>query len=442
MNKRNLGRYIWFSLWVVLLLVLPWGASAQESSPTALLLTFDGPLSPAMEDYLARGIRTAQNSGAEVIILQLDTPGGEIELMTRLVQMIRSSSVPVVVYVAPRGAIAGSAGTVITLAGHAAAMAPETAIGAASPVGPGGGDLGETMESKTKNILKATARSLAERRGEEAIQLAEETIETAQAVSASQALEAGLIDFMADDIYDLLRQLDGFTVQMMDGERILETSFLQVEPLSLTLVEQLQTFLSNPTVVFILLILGVQAILIEISSPGGWVAGFMGVICLALAGYGLGYLSVNWFGIVFLVLAFALFILDIKAPTHGALTAAGVGSLIVGGLVLFNSPGVPSFQRVSVPLVIVTSLATGGIFFVILTLGLRAQRSPILTGMESLVGRSGVARSDLDPAGIIHLASEKWTAEALPGEAPIPKGTRIEVVEVRGLKLIVRKEQS
>jgi len=188
-----------------------------------------------------------------------------------------------------------------------------------------------------------------------------------------------------------------------------------------------------------LLTIGVQAILIEISSPGGWVAGFIGVVCLALATYGLGVLPVNWFGIIFLAVAFVLFILDIKAPTHGALTAAGVTSLIVGGLVLFNSPDVPSFQRVSVPLIVGTSISTGAIFFAILIFAVRAQKTPVRMGQESLVGRSGVVRSKLDPIGIIQMGGEQWTAELAEGEEPLAIGARVEVVSMQGNKMLVRQ---
>jgi membrane-bound serine protease (ClpP class) len=183
----------------------------------------------------------------------------------------------------------------------------------------------------------------------------------------------------------------------------------------------------------------VQAILIEISSPGGWVAGFIGVVCLTLATYGLGILPVNWFGLIFLATAFVLFILDIKAPTHGALTAAGIASLIIGSLVLFNSPSVPSFQRVSVPLVVGTSIATGGLFFVILIFAIRAQKTPIRMGMESLIGRVGTVRFDLNPAGSVKLGGELWSAELTDPEESASQGTRVEVVRVQGLKLFVRK---
>lgn len=425
---------------VVLLALVPQPAGgAQGDEPLVLVLTATGPVTPAMAEYLARGIRLAEQRDAEAIIFELDTPGGSVDLMNRMVQYMRASRVPVVVYVTPRGAIAGSAGTVITLAGHAAAMAPETAIGAASPVGPEGQDLGETIAAKEKNIIKATVRSLAERRGPQAIALAEDTIETAAAASASEALQAGLVDIIAADRFDLLRQLDGFSVETQAGERRLRTADAHLSELGPTLIEQLLGVLTNPNIVFLLLTIGVQAILIEISSPGGWVAGFIGVVCLALATYGLGILPVNWFGLLFLVIAFVLFLLDIKAPTHGALTAAGIGSLIVGALVLFNSPGVPSFQRVSIPLVVLTSLFTGATFLVILMFALRAQKVPVRTGQESLVGRVGLVRDDLAPFGTVQLGGELWTAEPIDRQESLRRGTRVEVVRVEGVRLFVRK---
>jgi membrane-bound serine protease (ClpP class) len=392
-----------------------------------------------MLEYLKRGVHAAEMRGDELLIFQLNTPGGEVMLMNRIVQVMRGSRIPIVVYIAPRGAMAASAGTLITLAGHASAMAPETTIGAAAPVGSQGEDLGETLEAKIKNDLKASVRALTERRSPEAIALAERTIEKAEAVSAKEALAVGLVDFIANSIPDLLQQLDGFTVITIEGERTLHTANAVVTPLNPSLIEQLLGMLTNPNIVFLLLTIGVQAILIEISSPGGWVAGFIGVVCLALATYGMGVLSVNWFGLIFLITAFVLFTLDIKAPTHGALTTAGVISLIVGALVLFNSPGTPQFQRVSVPLVVGVSLVTTGLFIGILTFALRARKAPIRTGQESLVGRVGIARSEIGAHGSVQLGGELWSAEMEEGEAPLPKGTRVKVVEVVGLRLIVRK---
>lgn len=424
-------------LW--LLPALPNLASAQGTENEVLLLTAEGPITPSMLGYLERGLTTAEQQGAEALILMLDTPGGSVDLMNEFVQVIRNSSTPVVVYVAPQGAIAGSAGTVITLAGHASAMAPETAIGAASPVGAEGQELGDTIEAKEKNILKALVRTLAEERGEEAILLAEETIESAQAVTSSEALQIGLIDFIAANVPNLLDQLDGLTVTTVDGEITLDTANALAIPFDPSFIESLLGVLTNPNIVFLLLTVGVQAILIELSSPGGWIAGFIGAVCLALAAYGLGVLPVNWFGLIFLAIAFVLFILDIKAPTHGALTAAGVASLIVGSLVLFNSPGTPSFLRVSVPLVIGVSLAMAGIFFAILTIALRAQRAPVSMGIESMLGRTGSARSAISPVGTVQLGGELWTSELAEGEDPIAEGADVEVIEVKGVRIVVRQ---
>ncbi len=429
----------------VLLTSAPAWGQAQSDQPGVLLLTVDDPVAPAMVEYIRRGLRSAETHNFEAVILQLNTPGGTISAMNTIIQDIRSSTIPVVVWVAPQGAMAASAGTLITLAGHASAMAPETTIGAASPVGSQGEELGETLAAKEKNILRATVRSLASRRGEEAVRLAEDTIESATALSAEEALEAGLVDFIAEDIDSLTTQLDGFTVEVAGETQVLNTAGASVETFEETLIERLLSVLSNPNIVFLLIAIGVQAILIEISSPGGWVAGFIGVVCIALATYGLGILPVNWFGIVFLLTAFVLFILDIKAPTHGALTTAGVISLIVGALVLFNSPNVPSFQRVSVPLVIGTSIFIGLIFFGILLFAIRAQKTPIRMGQESLVGRTGMVRRTVPvrsasaSTGIVQLGGEQWTAELADGEDSLPQGTLVVVERVEGLRLIVRK---
>ena len=426
-------------VWIVIVLasIFPHPGVAQGEQ-VIILLTAQGAVTPAMAEYLDRGLERAEREGAEALIFQLDTPGGSIDLMNRMVQGIRNTRVPVVVYIAPRGAMAGSAGTVITLAGHVAAMAPETAIGAASPVGGQGEDLGETIETKQKEILKATVRSLAERRGEQATALAEATIEEAIAVSAKEALDVGLIDFIATDIDDLLTQLDGFTVEMPAGERSLNTLGAQIVDFPQSFIEQFLQVLTNPNVTFLLLTIGIQAILIEISAPGGWVAGFIGVVCMALGTYGLGILPVNWFGLVFLITAFVLFVLDIKAPTHGALTAAGLASFIVGSLVLFNSPGTPSFQRVSIPLVVGVGIATGAFFLTVLTFALRAQRRPVEVGAEALIGRIGETRTALAPQGMIHVAGELWSAVIESGASELKVGERVEVIAVDGLRLRVR----
>jgi len=415
-------------------------AQAQSETPVVVTVRLQGPLTPIWQETLKRAINIAEQRGASALIVELDTPGGSVDIMNRLVQQVRASPVPVVVYVSPAGAMAASAGTLITLAGHAAAMAPESTIGAASPVGMQGEDIESTAERKAKEVIKASARGLALRRGEEAVQLAESMIEDARAVSANEAVQAGLVDIIARNLPDLLTQLDGRTVEVGGESVVLHTRNAVVVDVPLTFLEQFLQILTNPNLIFLLLSVGVQAILIEISSPGGWVAGFIGVVCITLAIFGLGVLPVNWFGIVFLILAFVLFLLDIKAPTHGALTAAGVGSFIIGALVLFNSPNVPGFPRVSVPLVVGTGIVFGAAFSVIVGIALRAQRVPVRVGQESLVGQVGTVRSELAPVGSVQLGSELWTAELVEG-GRAPRGSRVEVVQVDGIVLKVRKLQ-
>lgn len=421
------------------LLLAGWtSGSVQPPAPQALVLEIDGPLTQASAEYLDRGLAVAERDAASLVVVQIDTPGGSIDVMNRMVQSIRGSAVPVVIYVAPRGAIAGSAGTILVLAGHAAAMAPETAIGAASPVGAQGEDLGQTLAAKTREILKATARTLAAWRGEAALELAQATIDEAAAASAQEAIEAGMVDVIADNLDDLLRQLDGRTVEVGGRPVLLHTAEAHLQRLPPTLLERLLQALTNPNLVFLLLSLGLQALLIELSHPGGWVAGFIGVVALALGAYGLGILPVNGFGLIFLAAAFVLFVLELKAPTHGALTAAGLGSFIVGALVLFNSPETPSFQRVSVPLVIGMGGITAGLFALLLTLVVRAQRRPVAVGAPALIGRVGEVRQRVAPLGQIQVAGELWAAEIDPREAAIEVGARVEVTGVDGLRLRVR----
>jgi membrane-bound serine protease (ClpP class) len=413
---------------------------AQNDKPLALVMTADGPVMPPMLEYIKRGIQTAEGRDAEVLIIQLNTPGGDLLTTLDIMGAIRASRVPVVVYVAPRNAIAGSAGALITMAGHISAMAPETAIGASTPISGSGENLTSDERAKATNASKAAIRDIVSPRGADALKLAESMIDDAKAATATEALQVHLVDFVVDNIDDLLESLDGFTVKVNNETRTLHTAHAATEQLDMTFIEQFLLLLTNPNIVFTLLSIGTTALLIEISSPGGWVAGFVGVVCIALSTYGLGILPVNWFGVIFLVTAFVLFILDIKAPTHGALTTAGVAAFIIGALVLFNSASVPRFQRVSVPLIVGFGLFLGLSFFGILMLALRTTHVPVRVGAEALLGKKGFARTSVgDTGGQVQLESELWTAEPVAGSEKIGKGDHVEVVEVNGLRLKVRK---
>jgi membrane-bound serine protease (ClpP class) len=436
--------FYWFLLINLGLLLLPAAPvaarKAQDATPPVITLRFEGVLQPVMMDHLKRAQQIAAQDGAQAIILELDTPGGGIDLMTQIVEEIRASQIPVIVYVSPKGAMAGSAGTIITLAGHLSAMAPETAIGSASPVGPNGGDIGQTEQAKIKEMLKATARSLAGNRPPQAVQLYEDMIDNARAVSVSEAVKAGLVDFQATDTQDLLRQLDGRQVAVAGKTVTLYTAQAALVNVPMSLMEQILAVIANPNIAFLLLAVGIQAILIEVSHPGGWVAGFFGAVCLLLAAYGMGFLPVNWFGLLFMALAFVLFILDIKTPTHGALTIAGVASFIAGALVLFNSPNVPSFQRVSVPLVVATGIALGAFFLAIVGYALRAQRTPVKMDRNLMIGKTGIVNTPLNPEGTVLIGSELWSAVSESNHLPVAKGTRVEVIGLEHLRVRVKPE--
>ncbi len=421
------------------LMVHPAAAQQNNGTPLVMVLTAKGPVTSVMQGYILRGLQIAAQDGADLVVLQLDTPGGAITIMNEIIRDIRSSDIPVVVYVAPRGAMAGSAGTLITLAGHASAMAPETTIGAASPVGMQGEDVGETIAAKEKEILRATVRTLAARRPPEAIALAEDTIETAKAASAEEALQVGLVDFIAADLPDLLRQLDGFEVVVLDEPRVISTQFAATREIPPTLIEDALRLLTDPNIVFLLLTIGVQAILIELSNPGGWVAGFIGVVCLALVFYSFGIIPVNLFGLIFIVLAFILFILELQTPTTGGLTIAAVASFITGALVLFNSVRLPGFPTLSIPLVIGASIILALTFLGFMGFALRALRTPVAMGKPALIGQIGIVTREIDPQGMVQVAGELWSAESLDAQERIPEGVRVEVVDVEGLRVKVRR---
>jgi membrane-bound serine protease (ClpP class) len=425
MNRHN------FWLFLFLALVLFAGGAAAQTGGTVKLAVFSGPVTPVLASYLDRAIAEAEAAGSAALVLQLDTPGGSVDVTKAITQRMASSTVPIIVYVAPSGAHAGSAGTFITLAGHLAAMAPGSSIGAASPVGSEGADLPETLKAKQTNILVADIKNLAARRGDKAIEWAQKAVSEAAAATADEALALGVVDAVAADVPDLLKQLDGRTVTV-DGESVtLELSDLPVEEVPLTPIESLLNILTSPALAAILLTLGLNAILFEISSPGGYAAGIIGVICLLLAFYALGTLEANWTGLGFIVLAFVLFVVDIKAPTHGVLTAGGIASFVLGSFVLFNT------GTLEVPWLTIIALALGTAAFFVFAIAkvVIAQRRRPVTGFEGLIGETAVVRQALEPEGMVLVAGELWRAESESG--PHAVGARAVVTGRDGYRLKV-----
>lgn len=423
---------LWLGVWAV-----------QAQGAEVLVLEIEGAVTPAMASYFERGIAEAEASEVEALLIILNTPGGAVDTTQEIVRSFRAAEVPIIVYISPRGAQAASAGSIITVAAHASAMAPETVIGAASPVGEGGAELDETIFRKITEDMTALVRSLTERRGEEVTKLVEEMIVDARAVNAQEALDVGLIDAIADDVPDLLAQLDGLTVVVDKKEVVLATATATAQPFDMNIIEQILHALSNPLLLGILLTIGVQAILIEMSSPGGWIAGFIGVVCLGLGLYGLGQLPANWFGLGLVVVAFVLFVLEVKAPVHGALALAGTATMLAGLLVLFNSPGTPEFARISISGAVTVSVITAAFFIFIVTMALRAQGAQPATGSEGLIGQKGPVRTALTAvadgksySGMVLVAGELWRAQA---HEAIEKGEVIRVTAVDGFTLHVKR---
>jgi len=425
------------SSWLLLLLALilfAGGASAQTDGAVKLAV-FKGPVTPVLASYLDRAIADAEASGAAALVLQLDTPGGSVDITQAITQRMTSSTVPIIVYVAPRGAHAGSAGTFITLAGHLAAMAPGSSIGAASPVGSEGADLPDTLKKKATNILVADIKNLAARRGDKAVEWAQKAVSEAAAATADEALALGVVDAVATDVPDLLKQLDGRLVTVGGESIALDLGDRPVEEVPLNPIESFLNIITSPALAAILLTIGLNAILFEISSPGGYAAGVIGVICLLLAFYALGTLEANWTGLGFIVLAFVLFVVDIKAPTHGVLTAGGLVSFVLGAFVLFNTGEL----EVPWPTIIGLALGTGAFFAFAIAKAVAAQLRRPVTGFEGIIGQTAVVRQPLEPEGMVLVEGELWRAESESG--PVAVGEKVVVVGRDGYCLRVQRSK-
>lgn len=430
---RRLVVFRLFNLFLIFfaLFSLVMSPARAQGRATVNVLTVEGAVTPIVARYIERGIQEADSSDAELLVVRLDTPGGSVTVMQGIVQTMIAADVPIAVYVAPQGAQAASAGTFLVLAGHIAAMAPNTTIGAASPVGGQGEDLAETAQEKATNALVAQIKSLAGRRGERAVEWAEEAVRSARAATAQEALEIGVIDWIAPDVDTLLQEVDGQEVELETRTVTLNTAEAGVVDLPMTLVEEFLHTITDPNIAYILLILGLNGLLFELANPGGILAGVIGAICLVMGFYALGVLDVNYTGLGLIALAFILFVADIKAPTHGALTASGIVAFVLGSLILFDTP----FYSVSRGLIISVALVTAGFFAFAVGAAVRAQRSKPTTGLEGLIGARAEVRSDLDPEGTVFLQGERWRARVQDGTAK--RGEFVQVVDVDGFELVV-----
>ncbi len=411
--------------------------TALGSAPSVRLLEVDGAITPVMANYVHRGIREAERAGDQAVVIRMNTPGGLSSAMDDIIQDILASEVPVIVYVAPSGARAASAGVYITYAAHIAAMAPATNIGSASPVllGQEGQPVqpDETMQRKVVNDAVAKIRGLAELRGRNA-DWAEQAVREAVNITAEQALQLGVIDMVAPSLGDLLEQVDGRTVTTMAGEVTLRTRGAEIVPADMNLVEQFFQILSDPNVAYILLSLGLLGIFLELANPGSVLPGVVGGIFLLLGLFALGNLDVNWAGVLLMTFGFILFIADLYLPTHGVLTVGGIISFALGSFLLMQSPVSPVFQISRAVILTVTALVSLS-FLIVITLVARAHARRPATGREGLIGALGVVRRALDPEGMVFVEGELWRARSDAGR--IPEGQLVRVVRVDGLRLLV-----
>lgn len=412
-------------------------AQAPPANAQAVyLLTFRGAVTPVLNNYIHDTIGAASANGVDLIILQLDTPGGSVEITKAITQQMLASPVPIIVYVAPAGAHAGSAGAFITLAGHGAAMTPGSSIGAASPVSAGGEEVSATMAAKIKNILSADIENLAARRGEKAVQWAIAAVQEATAATAEQALALGVIDFLAPNVADLLTQLDGFTVVVNGEPRQLATAQAVVVERELSPLQQFLNLIANPTIATLLLTVGSAGLIAEVWNPGTWIPGVIGLICLLLGLYALGQLDANFAALGLMGLALALFIAEAFTPTFGALAIGGIAAFGLGAALLFDAPGI------TIPWVTVLglALALGAFTFIAGSLGLAAQRRPALTGSEAMIGQRAQVKLPFaqGEAGSVFLVGEWWNAELQEGA--VQAGDEVTVVERRGYTLLVKRD--
>jgi membrane-bound serine protease (ClpP class) len=431
---RRARLLIWCALAVAGAALQGAAALGQDEQRVAWSIELTGAIDPATEGWLDTALQDAEDAGAELAIVRLDTPGGLVDSTREMVKEIIAAPMPVVVYVSPDGARAASAGVYITESADVAAMAPQTNIGSATPVQIGPGETGEVLGRKIENDAAAYMRALAEVHGRNG-RLASETVTEARNVTAEEALRADLIDVIAADEEELLAKLDGFRVQGPKAQR-LDTEGLAIEQHDMPLRFELLQIVVNPNVSFLLLLVGLAGLGIELLSPGLILPGTLGLISLLLGLYGTTQLPVTVVGILLLVASVALIIAEAHLPTGGVLGALGVASLVGSGLLLYDTGS--EALEVDVPVIVTVAVLLGVLALFVTSRVYRAQKQPrVMTGWEELIGAEGDVRVALDPLGQVFVEGALWRARPASGEARVEPGTRVRVAAVEGLTLLV-----
>ena len=409
-------------------------AASPATASRIYTIEVKGPIFAPVVQYLTIALDQAEKAKADALLFELDTPGGSLDATKDLVQAILGAAVPVIVYVAPSGAGATSAGTFITLAAHVAAMAPGTTIGAAHPVMLFSGEPNPVLEKKAENYAVSFIEAIAEQRGRN-VAWAQEAVRDSASITAEAALEKKVIDLVAPTRDKLLEAIDGRTVRLRGEDVRLVTARPEYNEIEMTLQQRFYFFLSQPTMIFLFLIGGIAAVYIEFTHPGTVAPGVTGVICLLLAAIGFSIVPVNLTGVALMALGVALLIAEIFVPSFGALGIGGIACLIVGSLLLFQTVEAPGLV-VNRGIVAATAVTFAALLIGVGTLVTRSQRSRVAVGLEAMIGVTGIVRRRLEPTGKVTVGGEIWDAVSRDG-GTVEEGTEIEVVAMEGMRLFV-----
>ncbi len=408
--------------------------TSAVAAPPVSLIDLDSAITPVTVRLLDTAIERARAEGAQALVVQLNTPGGLERSMRSMVQSILKSDVPVIVYVAPAGARAASAGVFITMAAHIAAMAPATNIGAAHPVAVGG-QMDKEMVKKVENDAAAFVRSIATERGRN-VEWAEQAVRSSVSATEREAVKLKVVDLIAESVPDLLAKIDGRVVKTSKGPVTLATKEAVVKPIEVRFRDRFLALITDPNVAYILMMVGMLGIFFELSNPGVILPGVLGGISLILAFFAFQSLPINWAGLLLILFGLALLIAEIKIVSHGVLTIGGVVSMLLGSLMLYDAP--ETGLRISWFVIIPTVGTTAGLVIVAVSAGLRALYRPASTGAGGMVGQVGVVQRALDPEGQVLIDGELWRAVASDG--PVPPGESVEVARMDGLTLTVTRK--